>query len=95
MAQKQVVNVSEADQHTFMAFLLVMEVLLNEKLVHSDMINGVVIASRPWGYTMSLWLRAGMHPEARSDLEAQLIEVSGNDRLKVLFKLHNEHQVPS
>lgn len=85
-------NVSEADRHSFAAFLTVMEALIDGKLAHSDMLNGIVVAYRPWGYTMSLWLRAGMDEAARAELESHIREITKDDTLKLFFKLHDEHQ---
>jgi len=85
-------NVSVADRHSFEAFLAVMEGLINETLEHADMITGVVVAFRPWGYTMSLWLREGLHATARAELINCVQLLTQDDTLKFAFKLHDEHQ---
>lgn len=85
-------NVSVADKHSFGAFLSVMEGLINETLVHAEMITGVVIAFRPWGYTLSLWLREGLHATSRAELVDCVQRVTQDDTLKFAFKLHDEHQ---
>jgi len=85
-------NVSVADKHSFEAFLAVMEGLMNDTLVHAEMITGVVVAFRPWGYTMSLWLREGLHVPSRAELVNCVQLLTQDDTLKFAFKLHGEHQ---
>jgi hypothetical protein len=85
-------NVSETDKHSYTAFLSVMEHLINGTLAHANMVNGIVIAYRPWGYTMSLWLRAGLSDASRVELEDHIRKATGDDTLRLHFKLHDDHQ---
>jgi len=85
-------NVSVADRHSYEAFLSVMEGLMTDNIEHGELINGIVLAYRAWGYTMSMWLREGVSAAARAELISCIEELTHDDTLKFSWKLHDEHQ---
>lgn len=85
-------NVSEPGKHSFRTFLLVMRGLIDGKLNQAEVVTGVVVSFRPWGYTMSIWLREGIEPTMREFLAESVRQLAHDDTLQFQFRLHEEHQ---
>lgn len=81
-------------KHSYSAFLALMQGLMESTLHHGQLVLGVVIAFRPWGYTMSLWLRKGTCATTRAELSRSVQRCTGDDSLDFTYMTH-EHLAES
>lgn len=81
-------NIRTARKSAYTEFLAVMRGLM-DICVH-DYVLGVVVCYRPWGYSMSLWLRAGVSIPARARLAENVQALTGDRSLTFQYMSHRQ-----
>lgn len=86
-----VASVTDPKPRSCAVFLAIVRGLIAGEIAGAEAVTGVVLSYRPWGYGLSVWLRAGLDADAVNALDrAMLAAISPDARMFFHYKRHEE-----